>query len=297
MKMIKKISFSFIVIILTVISVSQVFAETVYEYYGISYIIVSNTEVSVVGWDNRSSELTIPNQINGRNVISVSNGAFERNSVLTSVDFASAESFNRIGAYAFMDCTGLNKPLVLTESITIIENRAFQNCSSLPSVIVKSNITEIPNQCFKGCSSLTEVELTEGIERINAWAFADCNSLEYINIPESVSFISDYAFNNDENLVLGVYKNSYSLQYAENKKIDHIVLDGAAYGDVNGDGTVDILDSTDIQKYATEKIDFTNEQLELADINKDGYADVLDAILIQKYVVGQYALPPIIVRY
>ena len=297
MKMIKRIIISITAVFLTVISVSQVFAETIYEYYGISYVIVSNTEVSVVGWDNRSSALTIPNQINGRNVISAGNGAFEGNSFLTSVDFSSADSFNRIGAYAFQNCTGLYEPLLLTKSITKIENRAFQNCSSLPSVTVNSNIIEIPTQCFNGCSALTEAVLSEGIERINAWAFADCTSLEYLNIPQSVSYISDYAFNNDDKLVLGVYNNTYSLQYAENKRIDHIIHDSYVYGDVNGDGAVDILDSTEIQKFAAEKAGFTDEQFNQADINQDGYADVLDALIIQKFVVGQYDIPKTTVRY
>ena len=79
--------------------------------------------------------------------------------------------------------------------------------------------------------------------------------------------------------------------------LDHIVLDGGKLGDVNGDGVVDILDATEIQKYAAESTDFTDEQFELGDINKDGYCDVIDALLVQKSVIGAYEIPPIVIRY
>lgn len=58
-------------------------------------------------------------------------------------------------------------------------------------------------------------------------------------------------------------------------------------GDVNGDGVVDILDATEIQKYAAEKVEFTDEQFQAGDVNKDGFVDVLDALLVQKYATGK----------
>lgn len=57
-------------------------------------------------------------------------------------------------------------------------------------------------------------------------------------------------------------------------------------GDVNNDGTVDILDAILIQKYAGEKIQLTDEQIHIADVNNDGNADTLDAILIQEFAAG-----------
>lgn len=62
-------------------------------------------------------------------------------------------------------------------------------------------------------------------------------------------------------------------------------------GDVNLDGKIDIFDSTDIQKFTVEKIDFTDEQSALADLNKDGDINVIDALIIQKYLVGKCDIP------
>ena len=55
-------------------------------------------------------------------------------------------------------------------------------------------------------------------------------------------------------------------------------------GDVNGDGVVSIIDSTDIQKHLSEIITLSDTQLKAADANGDGTVSVLDATEIQKYL-------------
>ena len=54
-------------------------------------------------------------------------------------------------------------------------------------------------------------------------------------------------------------------------------------GDVNGDGYVDVLDATLVQKYSSEKSKFDDRQFYVADVNDDGNVDVLDAADIHKY--------------
>ena len=58
-------------------------------------------------------------------------------------------------------------------------------------------------------------------------------------------------------------------------------------GDVNKDGTIDVLDASMIQKYASDKANFTLNQIATGDINYDGNTDVLDAAIIQKYAAGK----------
>lgn len=57
-------------------------------------------------------------------------------------------------------------------------------------------------------------------------------------------------------------------------------------GDVNGDGIINIVDVTEIQKQAAGKGNLTAEQLVIADYNDDGLVNVLDATEIQKTMVG-----------
>lgn len=55
--------------------------------------------------------------------------------------------------------------------------------------------------------------------------------------------------------------------------------------DVNGDGVLNIVDCTLIQKYAVSLEELTDEQLKKADCNKDGAVNVIDATTLQKMIV------------
>ena len=57
-------------------------------------------------------------------------------------------------------------------------------------------------------------------------------------------------------------------------------------GDVNGDGSITVLDATTLQKYISGLVSLSNEQLALADTNGDGSVTVLDATQIQKYLAN-----------
>lgn len=73
------------------------------------------------------------------------------------------------------------------------------------------------------------------------------------------------------------FKPECSLDYSEyDGLIDALADNNIGYltGDVNRDGTVDILDATAIQKFAADKIMFDDNQLEFADVNSDGVADI-----------------------
>lgn len=57
-------------------------------------------------------------------------------------------------------------------------------------------------------------------------------------------------------------------------------------GDVNGDGTVSILDATVIQKYLAGSVQLDDSRKAVGDVNGDGTISVTDATLIQKYIAG-----------
>lgn len=60
---------------------------------------------------------------------------------------------------------------------------------------------------------------------------------------------------------------------------------GYLTGDVNRDGTVDILDAAAIQKYSVGKITLDENEREFSDVNNDYRVDILDAAAIQKAAV------------
>lgn len=58
------------------------------------------------------------------------------------------------------------------------------------------------------------------------------------------------------------------------------------YGDVNFDGRINVSDSTLVQKYTSDSVDFNTEQIIAADVDGDGRISVNDANLISKYSMG-----------
>lgn len=69
--------------------------------------------------------------------------------------------------------------------------------------------------------------------------------------------------------------------------ITTIVVDGdVKYGDVNGDGNINVLDATEIQKHLAGLVTLTAEQLAVSDTDHDGRVSIKDATQIQKYIAG-----------
>lgn len=297
-RILKRISSVCVAVIMVILTITTSFAATVYYYFGYMYTNINNDMVSLYGIDDNGMDtLFVPDTLNNKKLVDIRNNAFKDNTQIRLLEFAGATNLERIGSFAFSGCTTLTGNITFPLNIKTIETAAFEGCTSIDSIVYNASCEYIPNQCFKGCTNLSSVILNDKITRIGYYAFDGCKSLKYIEISTTVTDIANSAFQNIDDIILGVYKDSYALQFAEDNKIDHIILDGDKTGDVNGDGVVDILDATEIQKYAAESTEFTTEQFELGDINKDGYCDVIDALLVQKSVIGAYELPQNIIRY
>lgn len=78
--------------------------------------------------------------------------------------------------------------------VTEIGESAFQNCSSLISVIIPNTVTTIGDSAFDGCSALTSLALPYTVTSIGDYAFSDCSSLTSIIIPNNTSTIGESAF-------------------------------------------------------------------------------------------------------
>ncbi|MCQ2424510.1 MAG: leucine-rich repeat domain-containing protein [Lachnospiraceae bacterium] len=127
--------------------------------------------------------------------------AFKGCSALETVTFADEEpildvngngpafGLQKINLEAFMDCTSLRGQLFIPQTVEIIGERAFKNCTSLEELV----IADVPagirrNQTSSGCSYGMEI-----------WdeAFMNCSGLDgQLVIPPSVGLISLSAFEN-----------------------------------------------------------------------------------------------------
>lgn len=88
------------------------------------------------------------------------------------------ESVNRIGQYAFKNCSSLTS--IGLANISTLGKASFYGCSSLGFVNISSSTFSIPDFCFQNCSSLQGITLSSSIEHIGLYAFMNCTSLDLV---------------------------------------------------------------------------------------------------------------------
>ena len=98
-----------------------------------------------------------------------------------------------IGSYAFEDCSSLTS-IVIYDSVNSIGNHAFFACSNLTSVVIGDSVTSIGSYAFEDCSSLTSVVIPDSVTSIGSYAFNGCSGLTSVVIPDSVTSIGGWAF-------------------------------------------------------------------------------------------------------
>lgn len=198
-----------------------------------------------------------------------------------------------IGLCAFYG-SGYLKNVTLSDTVTIIKERAFFSCSNFESIVITDNVTEIGNSVFYGDSKLASVKLPKSVGKIGLNAFGSCNSLALIEIENPECDIYDYSATIYETAAISGYSGSTAQAYAEKYERDFVPLGDKpatpAYqlGDANADGKIDSSDASLIlAEYAIiqtgANTTFTDAQKLAADVNKDGSVASTDASKILAY--------------
>lgn len=195
------------------------------------YYSFSNGEI--IGKSENLQEiksLSIPNNINGEEVLSIGDYAFKNLTSLESITFP--DTITYIGRDAFYECNALNKVIVkdietwckiefenvasnpivyagnlyingqlVTEltiptSIDRIQNYAFYGCTSLINLTTEDSLKSIGVYAFHSCSNLTSVIISDSVELLGDRAFEYCSSLEYVKLGDLISEIDYCLFGN-----------------------------------------------------------------------------------------------------
>lgn len=132
------------------------------------------TFISILGYKGTSTKIHIPDEIDGKPVLSVYDFYFY-NEGLASEDYVS---------------------MTMTDNIIHINKQAFTfytNIDSLKEITLSKNIKKVTKEAFTGIP-IEKVVLPEGLEEIDECAFQSCESLKEINFPDSLKFIGYGAF-------------------------------------------------------------------------------------------------------
>ena len=86
------------------------------------------------------------------------------------------------------------RELVIPNSVTVIKEFAFYNCSGLTSVVIGNSVASIGNHSFAQCSGLTSVIIGDSVTSIGEMAFYNCKGLSSVTISKSIRSIENQAF-------------------------------------------------------------------------------------------------------
>jgi sugar lactone lactonase YvrE len=191
------------------------FAATMAAKAQFVYITNADNTITITSYTGPGGAVTVPGSINGMQVTSIGDNAFQYNTGLTSVVIPG--SITSIGQTAFLGCSGLGS-VTLSNGVASIGELAFLYCSSLTNAEIPESVTNIGAGPFDGCYSLMAIDVDPGNSSyvsVDGVLFNQgqtqlieyppgTNGISYI-IPNSVTNIGDYAFESSAltNIVIG----------------------------------------------------------------------------------------------
>ena len=208
-------------------------ATPIWECGDYTYVLLEDGTAQIVSWDGPETALSVPAELDGHAVTSISECAFCDCHGLQSV--ALPEGIVEIGEYAFADCDNLGY-VGLPEGLLSLGDCAFERCEGLTGITLPDSLTHVGVNPFHACYNLFDIYVSpdhdylstidgvlfskpdrrlvcypmgysagrysvpEGVLDIGAMAFDRDLYIEEVVLPKSLVSIGDEAFNGCEGL-------------------------------------------------------------------------------------------------
>ena len=116
------------------------------------------------------------------------------------------------------------KKSIIPNTVTKIEDNAFDHCEKLESIVIPSSVISIGEYCFENCNNLNNLIFNEGLISVGMYEFSG-NSLEEVCFPNSLRLISDYSWyqcNKLKKITFGKNLNSLGIAFIYCKAIEEV---------------------------------------------------------------------------
>ena len=234
-------------------------------------------------------------------VIELTSSLFSGCTVLTGV--ALPTTLKTIASSAFADCTALTG-IILPDGVTSIGESAFKGCSSLRAVAMPASLTQLGTSAFESCGALTAITIPDGVQEIKMQAFARCGNLAELTLGSSVNAIRLKAFADSRHLAMVTCRGNIPAEVDNPDVFARSIYNtarlfvpagarslykttgiwpwfqtiiginiGKPYGDVNGDGEINIADVNVVINRINQG---EGDRDALLDLNGDGEVNIAD---------------------
>lgn len=211
---------------------------------------------------------------------SIGSETFSSCSRLTSV--VVPEGVTTIGANAFYSCSALHD-VELPETLSTLGESAFESCTALTTITIPDGVEAVPQKAFYRCWALQTLILGKRVASIDAQAFAECRELARVTCrgdePATIA--------NPDCFVRNIYNTALLLVPVDARPVykktgiwpwfKHVVgvnLD-YPYGDVNGDGEINIADANAVIRGVLNDAPET-----ILDVNGDSEVNIADVNVV-----------------
>ena len=141
----------------------------------ISSIVIPKTVTYLGGYDQQSYQLE---------------SAFYNAKALERVEFE--DGMTKIPSRSLEFCCV--KTIIIPDTVTEIEDSAFERCENLTSITIPNSVTKIGKYVFENCTGLTSITIPNSVTKIGESVFRDCAGLTSVTITDSVTEIGGSAF-------------------------------------------------------------------------------------------------------
>ncbi len=160
--------------------------------------------------------------------------------------------------------------------------RAFMGCTQLKSIEIPASVTRIGEKALGYTTSgdLISGFTIYGYTYSEAERYAKDNNIKFVSIGEAPTEAPTTA----PTVVPTEPVTQAPTEPATQEPTTAPTLAPVKLGDANGDGEVDSVDATIVQRAATKiQVPYSEEQLMCADVDGDGSLTIVDATFIQRY--------------